>query len=376
MISILLTACGGGGGTGAPDAASGASSTSTTSSQAVPTNPYTNQQAPGTSTTTVTGAVFNSAATVGTTVKAYIVNPDGSNGTLIGTATTGSGGTFNMTLARAPYATASYVRFVTTGGTYTSTADSTMQTNNSLELVTPYVTTAFNNFVITPVTYVASQRMVYLVSTGVSLANGYTLGASMVLSMIGGNDAILAQDTGTPGVDYLALVPGSSSDTLNAYADALNQIEAFGVEYDLPSSVAESVLSESQLTGSPSATMPNGSAIYVGQWQSGTFNTAAPYTLADIYAANAVLPSGEMFRFMTWEYAHADCASGNDTPYFIRWPLTSGEPNMFTSGGACTTYGSYVSKINALVSTNHRSAQLVASAGYVPQTVPVVGAGS
>lgn len=378
IASAALAACGGGGGgssnpSGAATPASGASSTQAAT---VPLNPYTNQQAPGASTTTVTGEVYNSGATVGATVAAYLVNADGSNGALVGTATTGTGGTFNMTLNQAPYATASYVRFVATGGTYTSTADKTTQTNGSLELVTPYITTAFDNFVITPLSHVASQRMTQVASTGGKLANAYTSGASMVLPLIGMSDPILPLDTVTGGVNYLALVPGSPGDTLNAYADALNAIEAYGVKYDLPSSVVEQVLSQSQLTGQASTTLPNGAAINIGQWQSGTFNTSATYTLATLEASNSnVPPYADMHQFMMWEYGHADCASGNYTPYFARFPLAAGEPNLFTSGGACTAYNGYVSNIDAKVSTNQRSLALVTGPGYVPQTTPVVGAG-
>jgi hypothetical protein len=378
IASVALAACGGGGGGGGSGTSTGSTGTGTgsTSTNKVPTNPYTNQQAPGASTTTVTGEVYNSGATVGATVAAYLVNADGSNGTAIGTATTGADGTFSMTLSQAPYATASYVRFVATGGTYTSTSDKTTQTNGSLELLTPYVTTAFENFVITPLSNVASQRATQVASTGGTLANAYTSGAGMVLSLIGMTNPILPQDTGTPGVDYLALVPGSSGDTLNAYADALNAIEAYGVQHDLPSSVVDQVLSQSQLTGNASTTLPNGTAINIGQWQSGTFNASATYTLATLESTNGnVPPYAEMHQFMLWEYGHADCASGNYTPYFTRFPLAAGEPNIFTSGGACTTYDTFVSNIDAKVATNQRSLALVTGPGYVPQTTPVVGAG-
>lgn len=376
IASAALAACGGGGGGGSSSGAAPASGASSTPAAQVPLNPYTNQQAPGASTTTVTGQVYNSGVTSGATVAAYLVNADGSNGALIGTATTGTDGTFSMTLNQAPYATASYVRFVATGGTFTSTADKTTQTNGSLELVTPYITTAFDNFVITPLSHVASQRMTQVASTGGTLAHAYTSAAGMVLPLIWFSDSILPQDTNTAGVDYLALVPGSSGDTLNAYADALNAVEAYGVKYDLPSSVVEQVLSQSQLTGQASTTLPNGTAINIGQWQSGTFNTSATYTLATLEAANAnVPPYADMHQFMLWEYGHADCASGNYTPYFTRFPLAPGEPNLFTSGGACTAYNGYVSNIDAKVSTNQRSLALVTGPGYVPQTTPVVGAG-
>ncbi|CAB3754599.1 hypothetical protein [Paraburkholderia humisilvae] len=382
VVCATLAACGGGGGgsanpAGAAAPASGASGTNPAGgASTTPTNPFNNQQAPGASTTTVTGEVFNSGATVGATVAAYLVNADGSNGTIIGTATTGTDGTFSMTLNQSPYETASYVRLVATGGTYTSTSDNTTQTNSSLELVTPYITTAFNNFVITPLTHVASQRTTQVASTGGSLANAYTSGAGMALSLIGMSDPILSQDTGTPGVDYLALVPGSVGDTLNAYADALNAIEAYGVQHDLPSSVVEQVLSQSQLTGNASTTLPNGMAINIGQWQSGTFDTSASFTLATLEAANANEPPfAEMHQFMLWEYGVTDCASGNFTPYFTRFPLAAGEPNIFTSGGACTSYGTFVSNIDAKVATNQRSIPLVTGPGYVPQTTPVVGVG-
>lgn len=394
---VMLAACGGGGGSaadpgttsgasapGSASAPSGASSPTSTPSTPTPTptNPYTGADAPGASTTTVTGEVLNSGATVGATVNAYLVNANGTNGALIGTATTATGGTFSMTLTQAPWATASYVRFVATGGTYTSTADFTTQQNNSIELLTPYVSTAFNNFVITPLTNVASQRTTYATSQGTALPSAYTLGATMVLSLIGGSDAILAGDTGSPGVDYLALVPGTASDTLGTYADSLNEIEAWGVGYNVPSSVAEYALSESMLTGSSSTTAPGGAAINIGQWSGSTFNTSATYTLATLESNTSVpgggglFPASDMGRFLTWEYANADCRSGNDAAYLARWPLASGEPNPLANSSVCTAFETYVQNIDALVSTNQRSNALVTGPGYVPQTVPVVGAGS
>lgn len=343
MMAGMLAACGGGGGgnpgnstssSGGASSPSGASSSSgnggTTTTQLTPTNPYTGAAAPGASTTTVTGEVFNSGVTVGATVNAYLVNANGTNGALIGTATSVTGGTFSMTLTQAPWATASYVRLVATGGAYTSTADFTTQQNDSIELLTPYVSTAFNNFVITPLTNVASQRTTYAASQGTALPSAYTLGATMILSLIGGSDTLLASDTDSQGVDYLALVPGTASDTLNAYTDSLNEIEAWGVEYNVPSSVAEYALSESMLTGSSSTTAPGGAAINIGQWSGSTFNTSATYTLATLESNTSVpgggglFPASDMGRFLTWEYANADCRSGNDAVYFARWPLAAG----------------------------------------------------
>lgn len=314
--------------------------------------------------------------------KPYLVSADGTNGTLIGTATSGTGGTFSMTLMQAPSATASYVRFVATGGTYTSTADFTTQQNNSIELLTPYVTSAFNNFVITPLTSVASQCTTYAASQGTTFPSAYTLGATMVLSLIGGSDAILAGDTGSPGVDYLGLVPGTASDTLSAYADSLNEIEAWGVEYNRPSSVAEYALSESMLTGSSSTTAPGGTAINIGQWAGSSFSTSASFTLAQLESNTSVpgggglFPASDMGRFLTWEYANADCLSGKDTAFLARFPLSSGEPNPLAVSGVCSAFETFVQNIDALVSTNQRSLPLVTDPGFVPQAVPVVGAGS
>ena len=84
IASAALAACGGGGGGGSSSGAAPASGASSTPAAQVPLNPYTNQQAPGASTTTVTGQVYNSGVTSGATVAAYLVNADGSNGALIG----------------------------------------------------------------------------------------------------------------------------------------------------------------------------------------------------------------------------------------------------------------------------------------------------
>ncbi|MBP0596130.1 hypothetical protein J8I87_42365 [Paraburkholderia sp. LEh10] len=379
VAAAFLTACGGGSG-GAADgddshATGGSCNPGTTVVQPVPINPYTGETAPGSTTTTVTGDVFNSGATTNASVTAYLVNADGSNGAAIGTATTDRDGTFIMTLSQAPFATANYVRFIATGGTYTSTADHTSQTNGALELVTPYITTAFNHFVMTPLTNVASQRMRQVASVGGALAKGYTAGASMVLSLIGFSDPILPNNKVSGGVDYLGLLPGSPDDTLNAYADALNAIEAYGVEYDLPSTISVQLLTQSQLTGTASATLPGGTPINIGQWQGEIFDSSAPYTLPMLESTGAPPPYAEMHQFMMWEYAYVACLSLDSTAHYARFPLQQGSPDMFADG-ACSTYQSYVSKIGAKVLTNNRSARLVHSVGYVPQIVPVVGAGT
>lgn len=170
-------------------------------------------------------------------------------------------------------------------------------------------------------------------------------------------------------------MPGSSGDALSAYADALNSVEAYGVQYDLPSSVSVQVLAQSQLTGTASSTLPNGNAINIGQWQSGVFNPAAPYTLGQLEANGAPPPYAQVHQFMVWEYVIADCNSGNSAPYYARFPLQAGQPDLFTSG-QCPTYKNYVNTIDGKVGTNNRSHVLVTTPGYVPQTVPVVGAGS
>lgn len=241
----------------------------------------------------MTGEVFNSDATAGATVAAYVLNSDGPNGTQIGMATSGTDGLFSMILTQAPYATASYVRFVASGGIYTSSADHTIQTNDTLELVTPYITIAYNNFVLTPLTHVASERMTQVVLTGGSLSSAYPTGASMVLSLIGFTDSIFASDRGTAGIDYLAVVPCSTGDPLSAYPDALNAVEAYGVENDLPSSTS-GLLARSQLTGTASITLPNETQINIGQWHNGVFSPSAPHTLASLQAAGAPPPHAQM----------------------------------------------------------------------------------
>jgi hypothetical protein len=169
---------------------------------------------------------------------------------------------------------------------------------------------------------------------------------------------------------------------LSAYADSLNEIEAWGVEYNLPSSAVEYALSESMLTGSSSTTAPGGKAINVGQWAGSTFNTSATYTLATLESDTSVpgggglFPASDMGRFLAWEYANADCRSGNDAAYLARWPLVSGEPNPLANSSVGTAFETCVQNIDALVLTNQRSNALVNGPGYVPQTVPVVGAGS
>jgi hypothetical protein len=373
MLSLLLAACGGGGSGNTGTPTSPGTSGSTAANAPVALDPYTNQAAPGTPNTSVTGEVFNSGPTAGAVITAYLMNADGTNGMVIGSTTTGAGGAFSLTLTQAPSASANYVRLVATGGTFTSTADGTTQTNGVLELVTPYITTAFNNFIITPLTYLASQRLINAVPSNGTLEKAYTAGASMVVSLIGDPDNILPNNTTHAGVDYLALVPGSPADTFNAYADALNAIEVYGVDFDLPSAAVEHVFTKSELTGNPSYMMPDGTSINVGQWQGGTFNPQATYTLATMQPTG--YPYGSMHQYIMWEYANTDCRSGNDAAFYARFPIASGEPATLNTG-TCAAFESYVSALNAKVATNHRSASLVATPGYTPSNVPVVGAGT
>lgn len=135
-----------------------------------PINPYTGQPASGQPISQVSGIVVNNL-TVGATVTAYVVQADGSNGTVLGTSSlTDADGKFTMQLASAP---TGMVRFVAKGGWFISEADGSKQAHTATELVTPFITTDLNFFVITPATHIVSHLMPFNAKAGNDLPTSY-----------------------------------------------------------------------------------------------------------------------------------------------------------------------------------------------------------
>lgn len=350
-IGILLAACGGGGGDGGTTSTSSTTPTApSTPQQQQPTDPYTGSAAAGTPTNTISGAVVN-GPTANASVTAYLLNPDGSNGASLGTATTDASGNFSMTLSQTPTA---MIRLIATGGTFKSEADDSTQVNKSLELVAPYVTTSLSNFVITPISHFASQRLSYLAAKqGKALATAYTAASSDAMQAVTGNNVIASGNRAHNGIDYLSIMPGSAQDTLNTYADALTAIEYYAVKYDLPSHTATRLLVESYITAVPQSIGVDGQPINVGKWVGNTFDEAQLFTLTQMSGSG--LPNLDMMLLVQSMNAVQACVSGDHAGYYLRFPLPQGQSDYLDSA-TCANYSNRLTDIKAKQATNKRSA--------------------
>ncbi|MCK4118386.1 hypothetical protein ACI2UK_13785 [Ralstonia nicotianae] len=345
--AFAMAACGGGGDANSTTASS-TGSTGTTSAAQVPLDPYTGAQATGTPTASVSGSVVN-GPTAGATVTAYMVNANGSNGTPLGSTTTDASGAFSMTLDQPP---TGMVRFVATGGAFTSEADNSQQKNVALQLVAPYVTTSLSNFVITPVTHLASTQLTYLASTGgKSLTAAYTAASSAALQLLTGNNVIASANRSHGGVDFLGIAPGSAQDTLNTYADALTAIEYYAVQHDLPSHVAVRVLYQSSVTGVPQQVGADGQAINVGAWVGSTFDESQPVTVAQMSNAQ---PANDVLAIVLAMNAIQACTSGNHSGFYQRYPLSAGQADYLDSTG-CAAYAANMNAVKTKITTNNRN---------------------
>ncbi|AQV99467.1 hypothetical protein BJN34_36960 (plasmid) [Cupriavidus necator] len=348
LTSLLaLAACGGGGDGGS--GASGASVTPPSTPQQVnATDPYTGQPAGGTPTTQISGMVV-SGPTIGATVTAYLLNPDGTNGATIGQAVTDAAGKYAMTLSQPP---SGMIRLEAIGGTFVSEADSSAQKNVSLELVAPYVTTALSSFIITPVTHIASQRISYMAAKqGSTLANAYTTASSNALQIVTGNNVIASSNRSHGGIDYLSIIPGSAQDTLNTYADALIGIEYFGVKFDLPSHTAVRLLAQSSYSNSPSNTDSNGVILNVGKWIGSTFDESQPYTYAQMSSG---VPNVDIASIVMSMNAASACANNDHAAYYARYPQPAGQITDYLDASACAVYTNNMAAIKAKTATNNR----------------------
>lgn len=357
-MAAFLSACGGGGGgsSGAAAPATGASAPGgasnpggaggSTTTNAI--DPYTGVAATGTATQQVSGAVV-SGLTTGATVTAYTLNADGTNGNAIGSAVTDAQGAFSMTLTAAP---AGMVRFVAVGGTFASEADGSTQKSTSLELVAPYVTTTLNTFVVTPLTHYASQRMAFLVGQGQTPLTAYATASSSALQIITGNDAIASSNRTHGGVDYLSIVPGSTQDTLNSYADALTGLEYYGVKFDLPSHTTVRIFVDTAVPGLDGVNDKTGQPENVGQWSSGIFDESLPLTVTTMTGGFSVQDG--VTGIVQQMIAAQACASGDHSSYYLRFPLAAGQAD-FLDTATCAAYTNNIAAIKAKIATNNRT---------------------
>jgi hypothetical protein len=310
-------------------------------------DPYTGKAATGTPTAQITGSVYNNV-TAGATVTAYLLNPDGTNGAALGTATTNPAGAFTMTLSETP---SGMIRLVATGGTFSSEADSSTQKNESVAAVVPFVTTSLSTIVITPVTNLASASITYLAGKqGKTLKDAYTTASSSALQAVSGNNNIGDRTNGHAGVDYLSIVPGSAQDALGAYADALLAIEYYAVDHDLPSRVAVRLLAQSYDTGTPSQTRSDGTAINIGQWAGNVFDETIPFKVANMGLG---MPNTDMASIAQAKAIDAACTANDKTIYYSRYPLGAGQTDYLVAT-TCTTNANKLSAIKAKISTNKR----------------------
>lgn len=386
VASAVLTACGGGGGSSSPASNPTAPVNPTvptsptlpmdpvppvTPSQPVVTNavdPYTGQPATGTATTTISGMVV-SDVTAGAIVTAYAVQPDGSNGAVLGVSTsTGADGKFSMLLTTAP---TGMVRLIAKGGSFKSEADASRQVNTALELVTPYITSDLNSFVITPATHILSHVFAYKAKAGATASAAYLSGVNALFTL---NATNLLKGDQRPGISILKTVPGSTADTLNSYQDLLTSIEWFGVRYDLPSSVVVRVLASNAEGTFPTDGVDGAnSPINVGKWVNGVFDEAAPLTLDQLTAlrnpdGSIILSgTGKPFHEITtttlsmsltrFFYRIKACNDDNAKAALLtRYPTDEtifADPTF--KAGVCANNAKEIADMQAKISTNNRS---------------------
>ncbi len=112
--------------------------------------------------TILSGAVYKGAS-VGSTVTAYEVNADGSDGTAIGTATTASDGTFSLPLTGVPTGA---VRLTATGGNYVSEfSAATITGTSSVSALLDTATKTLSGISITPASEFVSSYTAGLLSS-------------------------------------------------------------------------------------------------------------------------------------------------------------------------------------------------------------------
>jgi hypothetical protein len=112
---------------------------------------------------TASGKVYKGASS-GSTVTAYEVNANGSNGNAIGSATTDAGGNFSVQLSGLPPGA---VRLVATGGTYPSEFDATTVTGtSSVSALLDSVTASVSGLSLTPASEMVNSYTAGLLSAG------------------------------------------------------------------------------------------------------------------------------------------------------------------------------------------------------------------
>lgn len=287
VAAAFLSACGGSDGGGSDRGSNTPPPVVVAPPAATIINPLTGAAAPGTLTSSISGLSIPGAV-----VTAYLVQPDGSSGAVLGTANAatviGGGGEFVLTLSTAP---TSWIRLVARGGKYDRKADNSYHPVESLELVTPFVTTAYNHLVISPVTDVASRIMTYKAKTGATLVDAFKFGMVRTLQLDVAN--LMLQDDASV---YLNVLKGrittdkgySQFQSLDIRELTLG-IERFGVMYDLPQSQVWRAIAAAGENSYLLATVDGaGGNINVGAWVNGSFDAAAPMSLKALMNAKTL----------------------------------------------------------------------------------------
>ena len=282
LAAAFLTGCGGG---GSDSGSSTPPPVVVTPPPVVATilNPLTGAAAPGSPTKSIQGVAIANAV-----VTAYAVNPDGSSGAALGpSATADLGGGYALSLTAAP---TGWVRIVSKGGIYERKSDATKHAVDTLELVTPFVTTSYNVMVITPVSDIAARIMAFKAKTGSTLVDAFKFGIARTLQLDVAN--LLIPDE--PSV-YLNVLKGSiQGDKYNAASsptmgELLRGIEYFGIMYDIPQPQVWRVLAAAGENSYPLATVDGtGSAINVGAWVNGKFDTNVVVSLKTLMNAKTL----------------------------------------------------------------------------------------
>lgn len=368
-LVAMVAGCGGGGGSdsnsgGSPVAQVPTNPTTPTTptAPATVTNPLTGSAAPGTPTTTLYGSAYENAS-----VTAYNVQPDGSQGAVIGGPVKASPtGVFTMTFATAP---TSWVRLVATGGTKTREFDNTVQPGGTMQLVTPFITSSQNDLKITPVTDIAANVLTAKAKQGATLADAFTSGMRAVLGLDSANLVMLSDTT-----VYLNVLKGSVvSDKTYFPAQSTNSIELLygldllGVALDMPTKDVMRVVGDAAQADYPASGVDgSNNVINAGAWANGTFDPAAAQPLkalmtaklADSVNGPAVVPRLNEYvnRYIIMDnLLYKACLSGSTQVFTTRYPFYALTPQGTIPTADCTAATARRDALQARVETNQSS---------------------
>ncbi len=167
----------------------------------------------------IAGTVYKGAS-MGSTVTAYEVNADGSNGDAIGTATTASDGTFSLGVTALPPGA---VRLTAAGGNYASEFDaSTVTGTSSVSALLDSVTANVSGISITPASELVNSYAagLLLAKTVADEPTAHKEAAGLIGGYLGLSSAAVIE-TLTPVFDKASIASNPDGFTLGLYIGAL-----------------------------------------------------------------------------------------------------------------------------------------------------------